>query len=179
MATERQAEANRRNAAKSTGPTTMAGKQRARANAYRHGFAAVLTAAARKEIDDHASKFAGDTTDPMVLQLARTAAHADFILARAKLMRIAWIQRTYALGARKDLSQEEYMSVMRAWIRSDGDAPPRLPEHTMPPPGPERLTEAIKRALPELAKLERYEARAAARRNRAFRELARCRERYG
>jgi hypothetical protein len=41
----------------------------------------------------------------------------------------------------------------------------------MPPPGPERLAEAIRRALSELVKLDRYEVRAVARRNRAFRAL--------
>ncbi len=40
MATERQIEANRRNAARSTGPRTEAGKARSRANATKHGLAA-------------------------------------------------------------------------------------------------------------------------------------------
>jgi hypothetical protein len=39
MATERQIESNRRNAARSTGPKTEAGKARSRANATRHGLA--------------------------------------------------------------------------------------------------------------------------------------------
>jgi hypothetical protein len=40
MATEKQIAANRRNAAKSTGPRTEQGKARAKMNAFRHGFAA-------------------------------------------------------------------------------------------------------------------------------------------
>jgi hypothetical protein len=47
-----------------------------------------------------------------------------------------------------------------------------LPFQTMPPEGPERLTEAIRRALSQLATLDRYEARALAKRNRAFGALA-------
>ena len=46
-----------------------------------------------------------------------------------------------------------------------------LPFQTMPPEGPERLTEAIRRALSQLARLDRYETGAVARRNRAFRTL--------
>jgi len=41
----------------------------------------------------------------------------------------------------------------------------------MPPPGPERLAEAIRRALPETAKLERYEVRAITCRDRAICEI--------
>ncbi|MGY4429440.1 hypothetical protein ACVWWO_001917 [Bradyrhizobium sp. F1.13.1] len=42
MATEKQIAANRRNAARSTGPRTMSGKARSRTNALLHGFAAAL-----------------------------------------------------------------------------------------------------------------------------------------
>jgi hypothetical protein len=45
------------------------------------------------------------------------------------------------------------------------------PSTTMPPAGPKRLAEAIRRALPETAMLQRYEARAIACRDRAIREL--------
>jgi hypothetical protein len=42
LATEKQIAANRRNAAKSTGPRTAPGKARSRMNAYRHGFSSRL-----------------------------------------------------------------------------------------------------------------------------------------
>lgn len=42
MATEKQIAANRRNAARSTGPRTVCGKARSRMNAFRHGFAATF-----------------------------------------------------------------------------------------------------------------------------------------
>jgi hypothetical protein len=45
----------------------------------------------------------------------------------------------------------------------------------MPTQEPERSAEAVRRALPELIKLHRYESRAAARRDRAIRELSKRR----
>ena len=42
-------------------------------------------------------------------------------------------------------------------------------------PTPERTAEAVQRALPELIKLDRYESRAASRRDKALREIARTR----
>jgi hypothetical protein len=42
----------------------------------------------------------------------------------------------------------------------------------MPTEEPARTAEAIRRALPKLVKLDRYESRAAARRNRAIRQIA-------
>jgi hypothetical protein len=172
VASERQIEATRLNARKSTGPKTRAGRQRTRTNAYHHGLAAVFNREALHEIEELARELAGEGADPIVLQHARQAAHAESILARIKLLRIAWIQRTYELGTvefpRRSVSRKFF-----EWCRGDRTRPMMLlPSDTMPPPGPERLADAIRRALPELAKLDRYEARAAARRNRAFRALA-------
>jgi hypothetical protein len=49
------------------------------------------------------------------------------------------------------------------------------PLATMPTQEPERSAEAIRRALPELIKLNRYESRAVARRDRAVRQLSKRR----
>jgi hypothetical protein len=61
-----------------------------------------------------------------------------------------------------------------------GRAPAILPEHidpsaTMPAQEPERTAEALRRALPELLQLNRYESRAVARRDRAIREITKRR----
>ena len=49
------------------------------------------------------------------------------------------------------------------------------PLATMPTEEPERTAEAVRRALPELAKLDRYESRAVARRDRAIRQIVKNR----
>ncbi len=56
MATEKQIEANRRNAARSTGPKTDAGKARSRANATTHGLAAELPGADAERSPDFADR---------------------------------------------------------------------------------------------------------------------------
>ena len=49
------------------------------------------------------------------------------------------------------------------------------PLATMPTQEPERSAEAVRRALPEFTKLNRYESRGVARRDRAVRELSKGR----
>ena len=69
MATERQIAANRRNAVKSTGPRTSAGKMRARRNSYRHGLS-VGAAVRHKHVERLAREIAGAGADATVLELA-------------------------------------------------------------------------------------------------------------
>jgi hypothetical protein len=55
MSSIRQIEANRRNAFKSTGPTTPEGKQRSRCNAVRHGLTAETVIASLEDSEDYES----------------------------------------------------------------------------------------------------------------------------
>jgi hypothetical protein len=53
MSSLKQIEANRRNALKSTGPTTPEGKERSRGNALRHGLTAQTVIAALEDAEDY------------------------------------------------------------------------------------------------------------------------------
>jgi len=152
MASERQIAANRRNARKSTGPRSGAGRKRASRNAYRHGLTLSITstAAFAKQLDNLVREIAGDTEDAIMLERARAAAQAELDLAQIRRAKVALIERASALG---ELDQGR----------------PTLPEPTaLPSQEPDRSAEVIRRVLPELRKLDRYERRAAARRDRAL-----------
>jgi hypothetical protein len=70
MASERQIAANRRNAQKSSGPRSVAGKTRASRNAYRHGLAAVRhSETCAVEIDALAVEIAAAATGSVVAAL--------------------------------------------------------------------------------------------------------------
>src|SRR6516164_10124164 len=100
MASEQQIAANRRNARKSTGPRSGAGRKRASRNAYRHGLTLNITstAAFAKQLDKLARKIAGDTKDAITLERARAVAHAELDLARARRAKVALIERASAFG---------------------------------------------------------------------------------
>ena len=101
MASERQIAANRLNARKSTGPLSRAGKRRASRNAYRHGLASSRKpdAATARKLDQLARQIVGDSDSEIILELARSAAEAEFDLARVRLTRVALINRVSAFGA--------------------------------------------------------------------------------
>jgi hypothetical protein len=63
MTSFRQIEANRRNARKSTGPKTEAGKQRSRCNAVRHGLTAETVIGLLEDADDYKAFEAAVTDD--------------------------------------------------------------------------------------------------------------------
>jgi hypothetical protein len=100
MASERQIAANRRNARKSTGPRSGAGRKRASRNAYRHGLTLNITstAAFAKQLNKLARKIAGDTKDAITLERARAVAHAELDLARVRRAKVALIERASAFG---------------------------------------------------------------------------------
>jgi hypothetical protein len=185
MATEKQIAANRRNAAKSTGPRSAAGKKRAGRNAYRHGLslARASTPTLSKQLEERARELAGTSEDQVILGLAHAVAAAEFDVDRVRRTKVSLIRCVSAFGG---VDPRRIVRGIIRWLRTYEDSanmeePPwRLALSTapapMPPREPQRSAEAIRRCLPHLRKLERYEERAAARLGRAVEALLRCRE---
>jgi hypothetical protein len=177
MATSRQIAANRRNAVKSTGPRTSAGKRRARRNSYLHGLS--IGAAGRSECAEHierlARKIAG--ADAILLEQARIIAQAQLDLIQIRRMRTSLIQQMAEFRVLEPADALQTFRGMKRMVISiyrglpcDLSVPPPAP--SMPSSEPDRTAEAMRRALPELLKLDRYERSAAARRDRAARLIA-------
>jgi hypothetical protein len=75
-------EANRRNALRSTGPTTEAGKQRSRLNAVRHGLTAETVVASLEDAEDYKAFEAAIIAD----YEAETAVARELVLQLASLL---------------------------------------------------------------------------------------------
>jgi hypothetical protein len=180
MASEQQIAANQRNARKSTGPRSLAGKRRASNNAYRHGLAARVRAneGFANEIERLAHKMAGGSNSPIALAHARSAAEASLDLARVRSMKVALIECIAAFGELDPRPQFNALEIVWRHLKAAGlptrgvRAPkPMEPPVPLPPQEPDRSAEALRRALPELLKLDRYERRARSRRDRAVDRL--------
>src|SRR5580692_7761426 len=82
MTSFRQIEANRRNARKSTGPTTEEGKQRSRCNAVRHGLTAETVIRALEDAEDYKAFEAAIIAD----YDAQSAVERQLVLRLASLL---------------------------------------------------------------------------------------------
>src|SRR5262245_43217760 len=116
MASERQIAANRRNACKSTGPRSRAGKQRVSSNAYRHGltFSVYASEDMAKRIDDMMRQIIGDVDDEVCRQLAHTVAEGHFDLARIRRTKVGLIESTRALAPPSEGSIDSEEALRRA-----------------------------------------------------------------
>ncbi|MET4040273.1 hypothetical protein ABIC03_001958 [Bradyrhizobium sp. RT6a] len=178
MANQNQIEANRRNATKSTGPRSRGGKTRVSQNAWRHGLSTPFqaNAAQTKIIEKLAKQIAGPLQGRIAFELARAAAIAAFDLARVRQAKAQIIKSAPGFVEPPPTvtgSIEEARDLKLALRRKA--SPPRPtpgdPWSTMSCDEAEPPSEAVRRALPQLARLDRYEARAVARRDRAIRAI--------
>ena len=138
--------ANRRNARRSTGPRSAAGKARARRNAFRHGLAtpASLDHAAMDRIDNLVDALTIDVHSQLQFQLATVAAEAQAEIERVRQTKVNLVNRASA-----QLRDEG------AGLLSAG----------------ERAALAFAGKTEILMACERYERRAISRRNRALHAL--------
>jgi hypothetical protein len=162
--------------ARARGPRSWAGKQRARRNAYRHGLSVGIgtSPAFAKQLDSFARKIAIETATD--LERARAVAEAELDLARVRRAKVSLIERVWTFGdldsASLFSSPAEAIRLLKALERDDVVRSEQIDRPaSMPSAEPDRLAEAIRRALPELVKVDRYERRAAARRDRAAQTL--------
>ena len=100
MASEKQIAANRRNATKSTGPRSSAGKKRASRNAYRHGLSLPVTASATlgQELENRAREIVAESDGAITLEPARAIAEPELDRARMELVKITLMENMLALG---------------------------------------------------------------------------------
>jgi hypothetical protein len=182
MASERQIAANQRNARNSTGPRSSSGKRRARQNAFRHGLTKSISRTEfDQEVETLGRQVAGDSHDRITLELARDAAEAVLELARVRRVKVALIEGVTAFGPFDVPSAFQSANDEVAWIMKNCVGATRLkarPKFAVDPLAaiasqePQRTAEAMRRMLPDLVKLQRYESRAVARRDRAIRAIA-------
>jgi hypothetical protein len=174
---ERQLAANRRNAQRSTGPRSRAGKQRASRNAFRHGLTlSILSTAYANDVEEMARKIAGDTKDQRIITVARDFAAAELELARVRRVKVALIERARACGALKQPPPIRSIAQLNRFLENLDRSVVALrepvdPTASMPSEEPYRSAEAFRRVIPELVKLNRYEQRASIRRDEAARRM--------
>ncbi len=146
-ASPRKIAANRRNAARSTGPRTGKGKARSKLNSLQHGLAAKppRTVAIDRDLERLASEIAGPSPDPERRHFALVAAEAELKLRQVRAVRLRLLSELSEGPAASPSSQEE----------------------TKRAGGPIRPTNT----WVTLLRLDRYERRALSRRDRALRLL--------
>ena len=142
MASKRQIAANRRNGLRSSGPRSSAGKRHSSANALRHGLSRAIGAGADPEMEALAHLLVGENADEERL------AHARHVAAEIRYLKSLPLDRTLRSRQRLD------------------------PAATLPLDRDERAAETVRRLLPDLRKLDRYERRAFKAKQEALRKLA-------
>jgi hypothetical protein len=128
-----------------------------------------------KHVEALAQKIAGRGADAVTLEIARLIARAELDLVQIRRTKVALIARMSEFG---ELEVPNPLRTCRDVTRFLASFDRGLPlslavpaSPSMPFSEPERSAEAVRRALPELLKLDRYERRATARRDRASRQI--------
>ena len=196
MTSDKQREANRRNAQRSTGPRSAAGKRRSSQNALRHGLSAQLGGdpAHDRRIEALAKILTGPEGNPSELNYARIAADATLQIIRIRDLRAAMMEPSARAREVFSPSFPKPVHWRRRYRRGDGtlnwiadvaDRDPGdgtsfaerflklIPLERMPgwPSGPAASMQIFSRFINRIVKLDRYEAQQVSRRQAAFRAL--------
>jgi hypothetical protein len=160
MTASRKQIANCNNARASTGPKTVTGKARVRRNARRHGLAARnrFVGTLANEANALAHCLVGSNVSPAVLTAALRIAEAQIDLVQVRAVR----HRLIAPG----LSDEGYGSQTYTAMPTR-----KMLQVTQGPATSEKFMFVLSDAAKQLRALDRYEARALARRKRASEDL--------
>ena len=178
MASQRKIAANRRNAARSTGPKTAEGKARSRGNALRHALSIPVTGDPRVEAGmvGFARALTGRWAIAALHREAREVTAAFYDLRRVRLARTLLQRRIVESGLDfaqvNKIERSPFGNLTRddiANIFVSMGSP--LPPLTLDAPKPDQLT--VEATLEQLTRFERYERRALSRRNKAVRNFAR------
>jgi len=177
MASERQIAANP-NARMSSGPRSNTGKRRSSGNALRHGLSRVINKSGGADIEALARLLVGEQADQESLEHARSAVRAHLDLLRIREVKRDLMERVHRLGTVDPPPRFRSRAVEIRYLMSQPldralRWPPRVnPSGPMPPGRDERAAEGMRRAPPDLRKLDRYERQAFKAKQDALRKLA-------
>jgi hypothetical protein len=173
--------ANRRNARRSTGPSTSEGKSRVAKNAVRHGLAIPVTTdpALADASERLAGVIAGHGVDPARLEAARRVAEAQIDLLRVRRIRVAPLKDPKAWAKKpsvrqvihrlKQLDSELFHTGRK--LDETGKIVARVVNGVNARGEPPTLADGLGVLAVELSRLDRYERRALSRRKFAMREF--------
>ena len=117
MTSDRQRAANQRNASKSTGPRTIAGKARARKNAFRHGFTArrVFSASLLAQIEELSRALA--SANEVSIADRRSIAQAECLLRQVRTTSAQFFDVLAAHGTTPGADRNVALSELRKLTR--------------------------------------------------------------
>ncbi|MFC4172937.1 hypothetical protein ACFOYU_12845 [Microvirga sp. GCM10011540] len=184
MSSSRKQAANQRNAQRSTGPRTSAGKSRARLNAFKHGLAIPAGALSEfaSEVAQVAHAIIGEAaSDPVLGAAAARVAEASIDVLRARRAKTALLERLTHDPALQSTPAElplpvtparpRYSRAAHAQAIRDGTEEQWLDAYfAAKAAGANQRKQAKQQASlwDQLSKLDRYERRALSRRDRAI-----------
>ena len=183
MVISRKTESNRRNAARSTGPRTRAGKERSSRNAVAHGLSATPTfdVQTQKRIEFLTKMFVQKSEgDPLAMELAAEAAEAQVMLERVRILKNQAWEKTARNpvitdhGTLYDLNDPFVFSVFSMRNYATVHYVKKYLPHMMAEPYAtevERDAAIVELVTKKLIKYVRYERKAVNRRDRTLRDL--------